>query len=297
MSRDIVIMIKKYIDDNLFEQLSIEDLASRAGFSTYHFSKLFSFYMEIPVMEYIRRMRIANSISDICKGKRIIDVALDCGFESHSGFSKAFKKIYGYSPDEYRKRAINHRPPSENPLSGIEKAINCNVTMRILHIDGFYIAGKILCTSEFLSSVSRMPAIWNSMNLAEIENQIYALAMPKCHGEYYISFPVGDNFFRLVSGVKISSPDDIEKGLYVDYVEGGSYAIFSPPPVLDGKSSFAESIASTWRYIYDVWLPNSEYMIDGKRLDYEFYDERCHNEGPYTMDICIPIKTKKGDIK
>ena len=80
-----------YIAQNLFEPLSAEALAGRVGFSHYYFCKLFSFYTGMPVMEYIRRARLAHAAHEICAGKRILDVAVECGFESHGGFSKAFK--------------------------------------------------------------------------------------------------------------------------------------------------------------------------------------------------------------
>lgn len=42
------------------------------------------------------------------KGGRIIDIALDYGFETHNGFSKAFKKEFGFSPKQYVKCMGNY---------------------------------------------------------------------------------------------------------------------------------------------------------------------------------------------
>ena len=289
MNREIILDVKKYIDENLKSELTVDLLSKRAGFSTYHFSKLFSHYIGLPVMEYVRRMRLSGAIYELCMGKRIIDVALDYGFESHNGFSKAFKKVYGYSPEEYRKRTVPHRPPSDNPLKlSLTEDIKTS-RVRIIESEGFYIAGSIITTSEELSSVAMRPAIWNSIDLSEIENKIYALAMPKRHGEYYISFPVSDNLYRLVSGVRIDDVENVDHSLYLDYVPGGLYAVFSPDPTDGGREEFAKNIKSAWNYIYESWLPSSGYAIDQARLDYEFYDERCHNDGPFTMDICIPL--------
>ena len=292
--RDIIIDATEYISDNLTSDLSIESLAKRAGYSTYHFSKLFSFYVGMPVMEYVRRTRLFRAASDICAGRKIIDVAMDYGFESHSGFSKAFKKIYAYSPEEYRKRASTHRPPAPNPLKDIEKKMHGFIPKcEIVEKEGFYIAGVILRTSPDLRGAHDAPAVWYSLDLKETENRIYAKAMPKEHGEYYISFPVREETFRLVSAVRINSPEDIEEGLYVDWVEGGLYAVFSLSPVFGDRDEFAEAITFAWKYIYEVWMRDSEYSIDQERLDYEFYDERCHGDGPYSMDICIPIIKKQ----
>ena len=291
--KNIINETTEFITKNLLETLSSEMLAQRAGFSTYHFSKLFSFYEGMPIMEYVRRARLARAAHDICAGRRIIDVALEYGFESHSGFSKAFKRVYSYSPEEYRQRVGTHRPPAPNPLVNTEKIQGESApTVRITEREGFYIAGIILRTSPELSGASSMPAVWNSIDLSEIENRIYADAMPKEHGEYYLSFPVKGETFRYVAGVRISAVEDVDDGLYLDFVEGGLYAVFSLAPVFGSPDEFARSVSGAWKYIYESWLPTSEYRLDQTRLDYEFYDERCHGTGPYSMDIYVPI-TKK----
>lgn len=287
-SREIITTSAYYIDQHLKEPLSVETLAAMAGFSPYYFCRLFSLYMGLPVMEYVRRRRLTYAAVEICDGKRILDVAMDYGFESHNGFTKAFRKLYGYSPDEYRRRVSPHRPIAPNPLAGQKGSFSVQPEVWIQQRDGFYVAGMVLQTSDTVSSIAQQPALWNRMWLAEQENKVYAMARPKQHGEYYISFPVEAGLYRLVTCVKIEDPETVADGLYVDYVPPGLYGIFSTPPT---EGDFARSVVDTWRYIFEVWLPNSAYVLNSRGLDYEFYDERCHG-APYSMDICIPLLPK-----
>lgn len=285
-TRSIIESSARYIDAHLNTPLSVENLASLAGFSPYYYCRLFSLYMEMPVMEYVRRRRLAKGAAEICKGRRILDVAMDYGFESHNGFSKAFRKVYGFSPDEYRRRAAPHRPIAPNPLSGKPVESTVYPRVRVEQREGFYVAGMVIRTSAEVSSIACQPAVWKNNWLVEQENKMYAMARPRQHGEYYLSFPVGSDLYRLVTCVKIQDPETVDDGLYVDWVPPGLYGIFSTPPTAD---CFAEMIVDTWRYIFDVWLPESGYVPDPQGLDYEFYDERCHG-APYSMDICIPLK-------
>jgi len=279
-----------YIEQHLREELTVELLADMAGFSPYYFCRLFTLHAGMPVMEYIRRRRLAFAASDICAGKRILDVAFDYGFESHAGFAKAFRKVYGYSPDTYRRRVGPHRPAAPNPLKDLPRTEQPFVpTVQLRSQPGFYIAGTVLRTSAELSSIAQQPALWNRMQIQEEENRIYAMASPTRHGEYYLSFPVGQSLFRLVTGVRVEDPAELEGGLYVDWVPPGFYGVFSPPPVFGDRDAFAEAVIRTWRYIYDTWLPGSGWQPDSAGLDYEYYDERCHGDGPYTMDVCIPL--------
>jgi len=240
------------------------------------------------VMEYVRRRRLVYAAKEICEGKRILDVAMDYGFESHNGFAKAFRKVYGYSPDEYRRRAAPHRPIAPNPLKGQKDNPSIEPAVRVENRSGFYVAGMVLHTSADVTSIAQQPAVWNNNWLGEMENKVYAMARPKEHGEYYISFPVKTGLYRLVTCVKVDNPEEVEDGLYVDRVPPGLYGVFTTPPT---ETDFAQSVMDTWRYIFEVWLPDSGYLPDPKGLDYEFYDERCHG-APYSMDICIPLIPK-----
>lgn len=287
-TRRIIQASTEYIDEHLKEHLSVESLADRSGFSPYHFCRLFSLYMDMPVMEYVRRRRLTRGAEEIYEGRRILDVALDYGFESHNGFTKAFRKVYGYPPDEYRRRVYPHRPVAPNPLSARKAERFVQPKVQIREQEGFYVAGVVIKTSSELVSISRQPAVWQNRWLAETENKIYAAARPKEHGEYYISFPVEPGLYRLVTCVKIEDPETVDGGLYVDRVPAGRYGIFSTPPMED---DFAQCVADTWRYVFDVWLPDSDYVLEPGGLDYEFYDERCHG-APYSMDICIPLLRK-----
>ena len=287
-TREIIQTSAAYIDGHLKDPLSAESLAAMAGFSPYYFCRLFSLYMDMPVMEYVRHRRLAYAAKEICEGKRILDAAMDYGFESHNGFTKAFRKVYGYSPDEYRRRVSPHRPIAPNPLREHKGGFSVRPEVRIEQRHGFYVAGMVLQTSDTVSSIAQQPALWNRMWLAEQDNKIYAMARPRQHGEYYFSVPTENHLFRLMTGVKVEEPGAVDDGLWVDRVPGGLYGVFSTPPT---EGDLAQAVVDTWHYIFEVWLPNSEYALNPQGLDYEFYDERCHG-APYSMDICIPLLPK-----
>src|SRR5215831_15689825 len=99
-----------YIEDHLQENITVDHLARIAGFSPYHYYRIFQVYVGIPIMDYIRRRRLAYAAAELARGKRIIDIALDYGFETHNGFAKAFRKVYGCSPERYRLHGSGQVP-------------------------------------------------------------------------------------------------------------------------------------------------------------------------------------------
>lgn len=99
-----------YIEDHLAEEMAMDALAETAALSPFYFQRLFSRLVQKPVREYIRLRRLAKAsrlLPD--KQQRILDVALDSGFGSHEGFTRAFKEAYGETPEQYRQnpRALN----------------------------------------------------------------------------------------------------------------------------------------------------------------------------------------------
>ncbi len=103
MYREIIQDSIDYIEDNIKCDISAGELSERAGFSVFHYYRLFQSAVGVPVMQYILRRRLLNAIYEIKCGNRMIDVALLYGFETHAGFYKAFVREFGCTPTQYLK--------------------------------------------------------------------------------------------------------------------------------------------------------------------------------------------------
>ncbi|KWX78307.1 hypothetical protein AMQ84_10240 [Paenibacillus riograndensis] len=53
-------------------------------------------------------------------------------------------------------------------------------------------------------------------------------------------------------------------------------------------------IKSTWKYIFEEWFPGSGYVYDEGKVNFEFYDERCHSWVDTVMEIYVPVKERAG---
>jgi AraC family transcriptional regulator len=93
-----------YIEDNLSINLRASDIAKHAHLSPFHFQRLFSAYLGEPVSQYIlsRRLERAARLLSTSNAINILELALDSGFDTHSSFSKAFKKRFAVSPSAFR---------------------------------------------------------------------------------------------------------------------------------------------------------------------------------------------------
>jgi len=103
-SHEAILKAVEYIDNNYEKRLTIDEIAAVAGFSKFHFSRLFKNYTGFTVIEHINGRRCDNAkVMLENETKSISQIAAECGFESSSYFAKAFEKFFGVLPSAYRK--------------------------------------------------------------------------------------------------------------------------------------------------------------------------------------------------
>lgn len=108
---------KTTIEANIYNNLSIEELAQIAGYSLSTFKREFAKHYGASPAKYIKAQRLAQASKLLYQQDlRISDIAYDCGFNDLASFSKSFLKAYGVSPSEYRMDQI------DKPMNQINKA-------------------------------------------------------------------------------------------------------------------------------------------------------------------------------
>lgn len=95
---DRIAMSAAYIEEHLKETLTVKQLSAQAGYSPGYFSRCFKEKLGVSPMEFVKQRRLMAAAKEICRGRRILDAALDYGWETHSGFTKSFGAQFGYSP-------------------------------------------------------------------------------------------------------------------------------------------------------------------------------------------------------
>ncbi|WP_026476090.1 AraC family transcriptional regulator [Alkaliphilus transvaalensis] len=296
---DYIDLIQKtldFIDCHIFEKISVKNLAKVAGFSTYHYYKVFNSFVGMPPMEYVTRRKLQFALYDLNNDKKILETAILYGFETHAGFTKAFKKAFGYPPSFYRIHAPKDIPKGIN-LRNLKKNRIGGIIMqpKIIQRDAFKVVGYEFKTTLKNNAHSRdIPAFWDQCNIEGKEQILYDTQSPSKHGEYGICINTNmeTDEFSYILGVEVDHFEKARKDMYQLEVPAGTYAVFTTPLV--EEKDFVNSIQGTWKYILEEWFPNSGYEIDDSKLDFEFYDEKCHTweYEKISMEIHIPIKQR-----
>lgn len=97
--------MQAYIKEHLEESITLHTLAQVAGYSPWHCAKIFKELTGKAPFEYIRMCRLSKAAIELRDHNlKIVDVAMDFVFDSLEGFSRAFRKQFGISPNSYKKQ-------------------------------------------------------------------------------------------------------------------------------------------------------------------------------------------------
>lgn len=94
---------KNFIDENLLEELSLDQICLQAGLSKYHFIRLFKNTFGISPYQYLKRKLLELAKKDLISGKTPSEVYAIYGFSDVAAFSKGFKQQFGIAPSKMNK--------------------------------------------------------------------------------------------------------------------------------------------------------------------------------------------------
>lgn len=287
--------ILEYVDEHITDDISPDLLAARAGFSTWHFCRVFQWGTGYSVMAYVRNRRLAFAAYELTLGRRILDISLEYGFETHSGFSKAFRRYFGYSPGTYRLHAHCDRPfPPSLPRTN--NYLNGGIILepKFVTLPAVKLAGYALKTTTSDGENSKaIPAFWSDYMSDGRMERLHAESFLKKHDEYGACFPEDPETgeFEYVIGVEPKDGATIPDGYHVCELPPATYAVFSTPP--SNPTNFVPAIQGTWNYIFNEWFPKSGYEYAPDSADFELYDDRCMSDAGKICDIYIPVVKKQ----
>jgi len=177
------------IEAHLQAPIAYDALARTVGCSVYEFHRIFSFMTGMSVSEYVRRRRLSQAAFDLQHSDaKVIDIALQYGYESPTSFTKAFKELHGTTPSMVRKTGVSLKtyPPLSFTLT-IKGAREMN--FRIEKRDPFTVIGTThYATVGELQDIT-LPSVWSIQ--AETPEEKEWEAMLKQPGEYELDTPDG----------------------------------------------------------------------------------------------------------
>jgi len=277
-----------YIEANLDFDITPAQVAEQAGISQWHFQRIFSALTNETLKIYIRSRRLAISLDKLLVTDiKIIDIALSAGYESQESFTRAFKKAFNLTPNEYRKLGDKSLFLKKVQFDAeYLKHINVNISL----VPDIYIqkemqlVGLKTCfysvDSEKNNIGEKLPPLWQAFlqRMGEIENIIPG----NCYGVVQQTNAKSEQL-QYYAAIEVSEVGILPEKMDCIKIPSATYAKFT-------HQGNAKKINNTVNYIYSSWLIQS-----GKRHSYaadlEIYGAEYHPESDQSvMHYAIPVK-------
>ena len=287
-----------YIEKNIHTKLLLESIAREAHFSPYHFHRLFSVVIGETVYNFITRKRIEKAAASFLykKDLPITEVSEKVGFLNLSSFSRAFKKFYGMSPQEFKELSPEKfskicKTESKNgqlKVSFEQYICNINNSLNWIKMNA-KTEVKILDQLDvaYISHVGKMDLIGNAFD------QLIRWAAPKgLMGQenlrmvtiYHDSPKITDpNHLRMSACIVLNAKTSVEGEVSLRSIESGKCIVsrFEIAP---------HEFQQAWESSF-VWMTENGYRKADKdpfEIYYNNYLE--HPEKKFIVDLCIPVQ-------
>jgi AraC family transcriptional regulator len=233
--------------------LSIASMAKRAGLSPYYFQRAFRSLTGESVKQYTLRVRLQRAAFILkWSNASVIQVALDAGFETHAGFTKAFTRAYGKSPTAFREDAKTvpyvHYLNSPQPLVETATLRASQLIVRIEEWPTLAIASK-----RYIGHTLGMVGVWPSLTRWARKHELMT-DDATCLGLHYDDWdPRIEHKYRYDAAIVVPDGFD-DRHVTISEILGGQVAM------LEFEGSLHQLDRAWWRFVNE-WLPVSGYQV------------------------------------
>lgn len=273
-----------FIEENITEDLSVEDIASQVFISPFYFQKGFAMICGFTVTEYIRWRRLTLAGTELVSSdSRIIDIAIKYGYESPDSFTKAFTRFHGVTPTAVRKEGAIIK--SFAPLK-IKFLLEGGYIMdyKIVEKESFTVVG-VSKMFKFDSSFDEIPEFWDKhfeSGKGKFVSGMYGVCMDESIEKGEFEYMIADDYIP---------QEDIESGLVTRVIPKHTWAVF---PCVGPMPKALQDIN---KKIFSEWLPNCRDYKIASDYNIEYYSDasdypKGNQDKNYYCEIWIPVSKK-----
>ncbi len=272
----------EYIEENIIEELSMEEISKTANASAFHFQRIFALLTDMTISDYIRKRRLTLAAYELINtAEKVIDLSFKYGYETPEAFTKAFRKQHHMTPSEARKGKgkINsyNRLAIQVSLRGVEP-----MNYRIVEKDSFSIVGvKKTYNHKQEENIKGIPTFWNEVHEDGTNDLLFELNTGDIKG--VLGICVEDNSELMDYWIATEYNGEKVESLSSLTIPTSKWAVF------EVKGAMPDAMRNVWKSIFSEWLPSNSYKHAGSP-ELEVYPPGNPFSPEYQSEIWIPIK-------
>ena len=269
-----ILRVLSYIHDNLDGDLSLDNLASVACMSPFHWHRVFFGITGETLASCIRRVRMDRATFLLLQTKdSVSEIARQCGYGNVQSFARSFQADYGLTPSKFRKSEINYcasEAPQRKPPKSFEIEIREMPSYRMVaesHSGDYQFLGR---------TISQLYARLVLRDMADGEKTPIAVL----HGDPRL---VPEPELRSDIGFALEADTVLPEDFREITVPGGRHA------VLHFKGPYV-GLFEAYQYLYGHWVPNNGIeLLDAPIYAMILEDPREVSPNDLRTNICLPL--------
>lgn len=259
----------EYIEKHIREEITCSELAKITLLSEYEFRRIFSFLVGIPLGEYIRKRRLSLAAEELKSKKYSVSkIAERYGYDALSSFARAFREMFGVSPNEAKQEKVRLEVLIRPRLT---LSIPSGMVMSYTEEDLPEFAIKGVCGESHLSDTCCCESVWQKHEKAERK-------IESSDNVIYAAYVNGERNVICYIGMKTSTKDTEEGCLQIG---GGKWLCFDV-----SVSASEKEINDYYERIIFSFLPSSIYEKDDNRPNVEVFGQDEY------FTIMVPVRAK-----
>jgi len=291
-----------FIEANLHNPISLEEIAVAANFSKFHFNRLFHTAVGETPFQFVSRIRLekAASLLQSIPNSSIAEIAHRCGFTDKSIFSRNFKQLYGISASQFKKELslksnISQQQSNSQQQTGKPTMYFCPESQTIK-----WRTNMKLCKEVEVKGLPKMTLVYvrnigpyngDPQMFQQLRDKLFTWAAARglmnLDSTRFLVLYHDNPTTAVSSNLRMSLCLTVPENTKVDgeigrmVLEEAKYAVAQ----FELRGSEFEL---AWQWVYGQWLPNSGYQPDDKPY-FEQYAAPPQN-GIYSIELCLPVK-------
>ncbi len=278
-----------YIEHNINEKISLDDISIHSGVSKYYLHRLFKALTGESIMDYVQSRKLTSSINELIDTKmRIIDIALEYGFEHEQSYIRAFRKKFGHTPQKVR---------NEQMTIGIKEKININDIMSVnnsITYKPFYVFKQrfdIVGQKHMILSRSgdNTANTYGRDFYYNDRSRIRNALNPQIYIGYTDWKAYDDGYINYMPSVQVADLNEIPDGMTGISIPAHKYVVFRFVGFFHPDEIKGRQVGRLLVHLYRKWITNSGFKSADK-FRFEYVDISLSNDHYCELDIYQPIR-------
>jgi AraC family transcriptional regulator len=240
------------VEGNLMTAVTVADMAAAAGYSLFHFSRAFNQATHHTPYDYLIRRRLSEAAQTLVRtDQKIIDVAFEYQFNSPETFSRAFKRMFGTQPSQWRREGrvdprslMPHLTPAH--LRNLRRGKGLRPTL--VDLPPLQLTGLM---THIRSDPDAITALWRLLE-GELSSRHPVAPLTRHYGVIFYPANVQSEARLYLAAIDLRGADLAATACVAKTFPALTCARFTHAGPID-------DLALTYDYVYSTWLPKSDY--------------------------------------